>query len=551
MSAPVTNRRGMRSVLAGALAVLAVTLTGLTSASAARGPQVVYDDEYRGYVPIVSGIARPDLVTKAGQGRVPSDPDKARREARKALRRLARDRNRGVEPDSPRRLSRRWLRKRAVITDLLVLGPHDAPIRGARVYRYYDPSFYSVSQDRDGARLFGLYRYLPFPMPGEQAQRLAVEHDEYWRGLRFAPIRTLHADIDDRSNPWRRDTRLMPIPALEFVGYTDDAGTLQAISGVFNLRDEKRFARAIVPSALRIGYIILAEGYLPERSERRFQDGGITESRTIRLLGAPDHSFATDYALQAVRRLTGGVDMGPERSEAEVRAQVELLLNQIDKLAFRAPADRREQIVNKQKAEILVALSRQADLKHQEFLLLEARKYQPADPFPPFRLGVLFAVRAGLHGTGPARPGSTETLDPQDEEALLRAESLFRESRSLAPSFLPNYAWLDRVIARRGGGIDERARIIDALLETNPFDSWARARRAYFDLERHRINQAFDHLRYAWCASPGFGGDRELALALADYYWRLGLPEKSGTIAWMLTGSVPEDPFVRFIESHR
>ncbi len=68
---------------------------------------------------------------------------------------------------------------------------------------------------------------------------------------------------------------------------------------------------------------------------------------------------------------------------------------------------------------------------------------------------------------------------------------------------------------------------------------------AVFQLKAGRDAEAFDNLRYTYMALPGLGGDRELALALSAFYWRMGLPEKAGAYAWLLTGRVPEDPFVR------
>lgn len=130
-------------------------------------------------------------------------------------------------------------------------------------------------------------------------------------------------------------------------------------------------------------------------------------------------------------------------------------------------------------------------------------------------------------------------------EALLEAERLLAAAAEADPRFLPSYRLRDRLLARRGAGDDERRRSVERLLAASPFDPWARARLAVFRLRAGREAEAFDHLRYTYMAIPGLGGDRELALALSAHYWRVGLPEKAGAYAWLLTGRVPEDPFRR------
>ena len=57
--------------------------------------------------------------------------------------------------------------------------------------------------------------------------------------------------------------------------------------------------------------------------------------------------------------------------------------------------------------------------------------------------------------------------------------------------------------------------------------------------------EAFDHLRYTWTATPGMGGERELARALAVYYQELGLTAKAGAYLWMYSRRMPEDPSIR------
>ena len=113
------------------------------------------------------------------------------------------------------------------------------------------------------------------------------------------------------------------------------------------------------------------------------------------------------------------------------------------------------------------------------------------------------------------------------------------------PAVLPLYPLLDALLERRGADGSERLRHVKRLLAERPFDPWGRARAAELLLRAQRSVEAFDHLRYTRATLPGRDADRELARALAEHYWKLGLVEKSGFFPFIATGRVPEDPYLR------
>ena len=131
------------------------------------------------------------------------------------------------------------------------------------------------------------------------------------------------------------------------------------------------------------------------------------------------------------------------------------------------------------------------------------------------------------------------------EEDLREAESLLASAREADPAFLPLYPLLDGLLARRGVSGVERLRHVKRLLAERPFDAWGRARAAELLLRAERGVEAFDHLRFTRATMPGRDADRELARALAEHYWKLGLVEKSGFLPFIATGRVPEDPYLR------
>ncbi|UCF66714.1 MAG: hypothetical protein JSV80_13120, partial [Acidobacteriota bacterium] len=250
-NAPKSYRGRHLELLCGLLVVL---LCG-----AARSPRIVYDGEFGGYLPIFGGIERPDLVADEETGRVPITQRTASQRARRALKRAPSEIVHGqrlvaVDPSRLRgseKPSRSWLRRQGVRTSLELRGPAGEPVAGARVFRYHDPSFYPVNEDQQGARLYASYRFLPHPFPAFIALRLVLLHEESWRDAYMVPVSAIGPDISAEMNPWSRDEHPLPTLPIEYVGRTDGSGRLRVLSGVFNLRDRRKFRSALVPRALR------------------------------------------------------------------------------------------------------------------------------------------------------------------------------------------------------------------------------------------------------------------------------------------------------------
>ena len=508
-------------------------------------PRAAWDGEYRGYVAVVEGIERPDLVVRPGDGRVPTRERTALRRARRALRRQARRRRRHpargslLLPVAPGRqhprLSRRFLRRVAIVTRLLVVDDRETPVAGARVFRYTDPSFYAVNTGEDGARLFDAWRYLPWSYPAMSAIGDAALHLGYWRDRSFAPVAALPAEWDWRHAFFTPGARNVPSPPLEYVGRTDDAGVIEAVCGIFTLRDRKRFPRAIVPSAIRVGYVILAPGYLPAFTERRFVAGGVRETRTVHLLRAPDAPVFTSVAWRATRQLVDGMRLSG-RTPEEVLAEVDRLLDSLAPEFARVEERAREAARARARALLIDRLVRRAGAFLRVPLARAAHEATPADASRAFRLAVALAPAAVA---GPVRWG--RGLDDGEREARRLLEELVRHH----PRFLPAWKALDRLLALAGEPETVRLARIERMLREAPFDPWARARAGTFLLHQGRPVEAFDHLRYARIGEPRLGGDTELGRALYSYWWSLGLPEKAGFYAYLLGGNVPEAPEVR------
>ncbi|MEN6633976.1 MAG: hypothetical protein ABFD84_16220, partial [Candidatus Polarisedimenticolia bacterium] len=257
---------------------------------------VIYDAEYRGFAPVLRGVERPDLAADE-TGRLPSSRRDAERRARRRLRKADAPFAPAAPPKAP---SKRWLRRHAVTTELLVLDPFGHPVAGARLYRYVDPSFRPVNQDEGGARVFDAWRYLPRPFPAGEARAFAAALDPFWRATSFDGPRERTPDIDERRNPWLR-TR--PAPPLEYVGATNESGLAQVSSGPFNVRDKEKFPRATAPEALRLGFVVVADGFLPATSEARLKKDGVFESRSVMLAPAPDHELFVSGAWRAAAAL--------------------------------------------------------------------------------------------------------------------------------------------------------------------------------------------------------------------------------------------------------
>lgn len=533
-----------RNALRAALATLLVLVPA--AVSPATGPvSVLYDAEFGGYVPVLGGIERPDLAVDEGLGRVPETARKALRRAKSRARhdRLPEARTAAsVVPgpgDAARKVSRRWLRKTAITTEFLVLDPAGQPVSGARVYRYLDPSYYVVNQDTSGARLYDAWRFMPFPFPGPVASATVSALEPYWRELGFAPVAELTANIDAEHNPWARPGAA-PAPVLEFVGRTNESGMLRTVSGAFNLRDARRFPHAVVPDAMRLGFVIVADGFLPGTTERRFASGGSFENRTVQLLLAPDHALFTSgewlTALRAIDVLSP-IDGRPvEHFEPEIARLVETLE---PALAGVAETDRPAAQLEAQ-ARLWERLGRRLSYTHQLGVARRVVDLTPQAATRLYRLALLLAHDAGVD---PGDPAPRTPIVPAAQ--LEEAEALLRRAVAATPRFAPAYRLLDELLVRRGAEPDARRVLVNRLLHESPFDPWARARMAVLLFRNGRDAEAFDHLRFTYMTLPGLGGDRELALALSAYYWRLGLPEKAGAYAWLLTGRPPEDPFAK------
>lgn len=514
-------------------AVRTLMVIGLLAPSATiaarRDPAVVYDSDYAGYVPIVDEIQRPDLVTRRDQGRVPETLAAAIKRTRRAL--SSRRARAGWafappprEPRGGRGGSRRWQHRQAVTIDLTVLDAHDRPIPDAEVFVASDPSFYAVNDDGLGARLFGSYRYLPYSYASETALADLLAHARYWRELRFAPVRQVTPNIDQRRNPWLRDGVPSATPPLEFIGQTNTVGALQLVSGVFNLLDVRRFPRAIAPGAFQLVVLVLADGFTPTVATWRYTAGGTRDNRTITLLDAPARELFARDAWQRARWQADRIAIDPAAVAPDPTALAQLdeqladCLALLDTDTLRLAEQQREGARHAAAAALWDRVAAHAPAAWQVALLQRALDLE-VDPMRHYRLG------RSLLAAG------------RDDEARRQ----FRAALELAPRFRPAYVALDQALTAAHDA-PARQRLAAAAYRLWPFDRWARARLASFALRANRPGEAFDHLRYTWSAAPGLGGDRELAESLFDYYWRLGLTEKAGSYLWLYSGQPPEDP---------
>lgn len=526
------------------LALLLALAFGWTALDAKVEVLVIYDTEYGGYVPVVGGIERPDLVTKGADGRVPDSAKVALRRGKKG----ARKNRMPVVPRLPtleeitaqaRKPSRRWLRKEGVATLFLVMDDMGQPVEGARVYRYSDPSFYGMNQDETGARLWNTWRFLPRPFSGAEAEAAAALFDEHWRAENWLTVREQTPNTDQFHNPW---ARLVPCfaPPLEYVGQTGSGGSFRAISGLFNLRDPRRFSRAVVPSAMRLGFVVVADGFLPAVSEKRFNAGGLVENRTIQLLRAPSYPVFTSMDWSVALRNIDNDRIAPDRPVEVMERDLAGYLDRLVPALVRVPEAEREQVKREVEARIWQRWAQRA-LGNLRVEML--RRVVAATPgVSPRILALAQALIANEPPPSGGRP-AREAIPPSP--ALEEAELLLNQLTIDKPQFLPAFPLLDLLLVRRGAPDDVRREAVNRLMRVEPFDPWGRARMAVFLLRGGKVAEAFDHLRYTYLTVPGLGGDRELAIELSAYYWRNGLPEKAGAYAWLLTGRVPEDPFTR------
>ncbi len=495
--------------------------------AARRDPAVVYDSDYSGYLPIVDGIQRPDLVTRRDDGRVPETLSKSVKRARRTL--AGRSQQRGWAYQSfheqriaPRPPARRWQKRQGLTIDLSIEDRHGLPIAGARVFLASDPAFYAVNDDNFGARLFGSYRYLPYSYPDTLLLEDVLAHEAYWSELRQAPVQQLTADIDQRRNPWLRDGAPVSTPPVEFVGTSNDAGRLQLVSGIFNLLDPKRFPLASAPQAFRLLVCIVADGFSPTVQSWRFEHGGSRESRGIVLLEATDKVVFAGDAWKSVQHQLDQIAVDPTRHVDEIANDVSVSLRGLDTDILRLDETQRPLARRRAEATAWERLSRRTPLELQLRVLQRAIDAEPTAA-RYYRLGSVLATSA-------------------DQQS---AEQAFGQALQLSPRFRPAAIALDARLASRRAPKAERQLLAERAFRLAPFDRWARARLAALALSSDKANEAFDHLRYTWSSAPGLGSDRELAERLFDYYWRLGLVEKAGSYLWMLSGSPPEDPSLR------
>ena len=544
MPRPFPSSPRALAALGSALAVLAAPAP---PALAAREPiSVIYDGEYGGYVPVVRGIERPDLAAASPGGQLPSSPRIAKRRARYGLARERRAGRTGAAAPAPPGTndpSRRWERRVGIATQFWVLDGDGLPVAGARVYRYTDPAFYAVNDDDTGARLFAHYRFLPYPYSTERALSDAVLHDETFQDLGFAPVAATGPDIDQSDNPFVRDGNGPAAPPLEFVGTTDAAGSLRAVSGIFNLFDPEKFPRAVAPAAIRVGYVIVADGYLPQVVERRHEKGGGLEGRTLILSEAPDRVVirAPEYAgaTEEIEGVEFAATAGAASATPAANRAVDRALARLAPALERVAPEARAAAGSAAEARLIARLYRRVPAEARVALAARAAALEPPTPARLYRLAVAQAGESRV-AAAPAAAGP-----PAPDPAREAAQATSREALTLDPQFLPAYALLDELLAQERAPAAERLKLAQQALAVQPFDRRARGRSAALLLELKKDVEAFDHLRYTYACTPGMGGDRELAKRLADYYWRMGLPEKAGAYLWMLTGRVPEDPSVR------
>ncbi len=539
-------------------ALVALLLTG--AAVLAARPPVVYDSDFRGYVPVIDGIERPDLVAEAGDGRVPADP---RRAARLGARSVRRHLRRGVAippallpPVADRDDadgSWRWRRKVAIVTQIQVLDETERPVEGARVYRYYDPTFYGVAEDADGARLVGFLRFLPAPNPALGLLEAIAENERTWRDDGFAPVAAAPADFDHRTSPFVRPRAEDLGPSLEFVGTTDAAGSVRVVSGLFNVRERRRFPRAVVPSAIRVGFIVVREGYQPGLSERRFERGGVRESRRVLLIRDRGHAVLLSREFELTERLVDGLAAREEISPERVVGELDRLLARIDDLLYRVDDAWRDRVRAEARTALFDRLFRRGADAWRRALLAWWLTERPDDAVAHWRLARLAAARAGVRfDRATVFIPRTELPDDERRRAMLSsAEEHLERARRLAPRLLAVYPLLDELLARKGGEAAGRARLLRRGLAETPFNPWLRGRLAALLLAGGNETAALDHLRYSTVLMPRWHADLALAEALAQHDWQRGLVERAGMWSFWATGRLPEDLYPRPVRSLR
>jgi len=417
--------------LAALGSVLALLLAPAPPARAAREPiSVIYDGEYGGYVPVVRGIERPDLAAASPGGQLPSSPRIAKRRARYGLARERRAGRAGAAAPAPPAASdpsRRWERRVGIATQFWVLDGDGLPVAGARIYRFTDPSFYAVNDDDTGARLFAHYRYLPYPYPKERALSDTVLHDETFQDTGFAPVAAVGPDIDQNENPFVRDRSGPAAPPLEFVGATDAAGSLRAVSGIFNLFDPEKFPRAVAPAAIRIGYVIVADGYLPQVVERRHEKGGGLEGRTLILSEAPDRVVirAPEYAgaIEEIEGVEFAATAGAASATPAANRAVDRALARLAPALERVAPEARAAAASAAEARLIARLYRRVPAEARVALAARAAALEPPAPARLYRLAVAQAgesrVAAAPAAAGPPTPDpAREAAQATTREAL-------------------------------------------------------------------------------------------------------------------------------------
>jgi hypothetical protein len=506
-------------------------------------PQLVHDGDYGGYVAIVEGIQRPDL-TADDEGRVASTREQAIKNFRRNLRRLAKGGDgvgrhpvphAGVPGRMGGRRQRRWERSVGIRMELFVFDHAGHPVEGARVFRYHDPSFYAYNVGREGGRLVDSYRLRPFPFPSTAAREVLRTYHERWIDAGAFPVTTADPNFDLENNPWVRWFRAESLPPLEYVGATDATGRLETVSGVFNLLRKERFPHATMPRSVRIGHLIVADGYLLAEVLSRCREGGLTETRNVTLERAPGHALLSSRAMAAAVATAEVAGARAAEDPDGARSTLDTLLDGLTVPGALVPPDEREGSLRLGRARLLRAAASRAPLPAREGLLRRALEEDPGSAHLHHQLALTLAAMRGVYAYG----SSVGAAAP--DEVLAQAEVEALEAIRLGPKLAPAYSLLDRLLEHRAAPVTERAGYLEALLRQSPFDRWARARLATLALNRDAANVAWEHLPFTWAAGTHLGVDIPLARSLADYYRRQGLPEKAGYYGFAATGHVPED----------
>jgi len=256
------------------------------------------------------------------------------------------------------------------------------------------------------------------------------------------------------------------------------------------------------------------------------------------LLPGPFHGLLASIAFRAAEELADAVPLPPSPTRAWVETTIDRLAGMLGTAAAHVAPERRDRALAEARALLAARLARRLPLQQRLALARYAALQTPDHAGRRHRVAEVLAARAGL-------AGGSHLLAPdvrRPDALLAEAQREARAAIEREPRLLAAPALLDRLLRQRGAPDRERRPIAERVLRELPFDRWARARMAVFELRAGRDADAYDHLRYTWMLTAGMAGDRELAVTLDNRFWRLGLPEKGGLFSYLLTGRVPEAP---------